>query len=85
MRLATAFSTKLENHCAATVLKLLAELGKACRAYHDANVRGLRCKRLQCDEIWSFCGAKDKNVLPDEQGYGRGSVWTWTPSMPRAS
>jgi IS1 family transposase len=61
-----------------TVLKLLVDLGAACRAYHDANVRGLRCKRLQCDEIWAFCGAKDKNVLPDEQGYGRGSVWTWT-------
>jgi IS1 family transposase len=61
-----------------TVLKLLADLGAACREYHDANVRGLRCKRLQCDEIWSFCGAKDKNVLPDEQGFGRGSVWTWT-------
>jgi IS1 family transposase len=61
-----------------TVLKLLADLGQACRAYHDANVRGLYCKRLQCDEIWSFCGAKDKNVLPDEAGFGRGSIWTWT-------
>ncbi|MGO9836040.1 MAG: IS1 family transposase [Polyangiaceae bacterium] len=32
---------------------------------------------MQCDELWSFCGAKDKNVLPDEQGFGRGSIWTW--------
>jgi IS1 family transposase len=61
-----------------TVLKLLADLGTACREYHDAHVRGLRAKRVQCDEIWSFCGAKDKNVLPDEQGFGRGSIWTWT-------
>jgi hypothetical protein len=61
-----------------TVLKLLADLGTACREYHDAHVRNLRCRKLQCDEIWSFCGAKDKNVLPDEQGYGKGSIWTWT-------
>ncbi len=61
-----------------TVLKLLADLGTACRAYHDANVRGLKCRRVQCDEIWSFVGAKDKNVLPDEQAFGRGSIWTWT-------
>jgi hypothetical protein len=33
---------------------------------------------VQCDEIWSFVGAKDKNVLPDEAGFGTGSVWTWT-------
>jgi IS1 family transposase len=61
-----------------TVLKLLADLGAACRAYHDANVRALKCRRVQCDEIWSFVGAKDKNVLPDEAGYGVGSIWTWT-------
>jgi IS1 family transposase len=61
-----------------TVLKLLVDLGTACRAYHDANVRGLTCRRVQCDEIWSFVAVKDKNILPDEQGYGRGSIWTWT-------
>ena len=61
-----------------TVLKLLADLGTACRAYHDAHVRNLKCRRVQCDELWAFVGAKDKNVLPDEAGYGRGSVWTWT-------
>jgi IS1 family transposase len=66
--------------CAAkgTVLKLLADLGSACHAFHDVTVRGLRSQRIQCDEIWSFCGAKDKNVLPDEQRFGLGSVWTWT-------
>lgn len=69
---------RLTGAAKGTVLKLLADLGEACMAYHDANVRGLRSKRVQCDEIWSFVGAKDKNVLPDEQGFGRGSVWTWT-------
>jgi hypothetical protein len=59
-----------------TVLKLLVDLGTVCRAYHDAKVRGLKCQRVQCDEIWSFVGAKDKNVLPDEEGFGRGSIWT---------
>ncbi len=60
-----------------TVLKLLADLGKACFVYHDANVRNVPAQRVQCDEIWSFVGAKDKNVhagMPE----GSGSVWTWT-------
>jgi IS1 family transposase len=61
-----------------TVLKLLVELGEACFAYHHEHVRGVKTKRVQCDEIWSFVGAKDKNVLPDEQGTGIGSIWTWT-------
>lgn len=62
-----------------TVLKLLADMGEACKAYHDATVRGLHCQRIQCDEIWSFCYAKDKN-LPDSMRDkpGIGSVWTWT-------
>lgn len=62
-----------------TVLKLLAQLGTACLAYHDAHVRGVSCKRIQVDEIWSFVGAKDRNVPRDERGSGkRGDVWTWT-------
>jgi IS1 family transposase len=62
-----------------TVLKLLADLGTVCRAYHDDHVRGLTSRRIQCDEIWSFCYAKDKNLPPDMQGtYGVGSIWTWT-------
>lgn len=60
-----------------TVTKLLADLGKACAAYHDEHVRGLICKRVQCDEIWSFVGAKMKNV-PEEKIEEWGDVWTWT-------
>lgn len=62
-----------------TVLKLLVDLGKACAAYQDRTLRNLSCKRIQCDEIWSFCYAKEKN-LPDElKGtLGFGDVWTWT-------
>lgn len=62
-----------------TIVKLLAELGDACAKYQDATLRNLPCKRLQCDEIWAFVGAKDKNVPEDKRGqFGVGSVWTWT-------
>lgn len=62
-----------------TVLKLLADIGEACADYLDRNLRNLPCKRVQCDEIWSFCYAKEKNVperMKDDPGVG--SVWTWT-------
>ena len=62
-----------------TVLKLLADLGKACTAYQDRAFRNLPCKRIQCDEIWSFCYAKEKNVPEEYKGqFGFGDVWTWT-------
>src|ERR1700683_4532759 len=62
-----------------TVTKLLVDAGTVCAAYHDQNVRGLKTKRLQCDEIWAFCYAKAKNVksakaAPD----GAGDLWTFT-------
>lgn len=61
-----------------TILKLLADLGKACAEYQDKALRTLTCKRIQCDEIWSFCYAKDKNVPADKLGqFGFGDVWTW--------
>lgn len=62
-----------------TVSKLLEDAGKACAAYHDATVRDVQSKDVQCDEIWSFVYTKEKNVpaakaAPD----GAGDVWTWT-------
>jgi IS1 family transposase len=60
-----------------TVVKLLADLGCACAAYHKRNVRGLKVRRLQCDEIWSFVGAKAKNVSAAKKQEGWGDVWTW--------
>ena len=62
-----------------TVSKLLVEAGEACLAIHDETVRNVKASRIQCDEIWSFCYAKQKNVAdakaaPD----GAGDVWTWT-------
>lgn len=62
-----------------TVTKLLCEAGAACAAYHDANVRNLQSKRIQCDEIWAFCYAKNKSVKAAVAApEGAGDVWTWT-------
>jgi len=61
-----------------TILKLLADIGLACAAYHNEHVRLLRCQRIQVDEIWQFVGAKEKNVTPEQKAQGWGDVWTWT-------
>lgn len=62
-----------------TVLKLLADVGDACAAYQDRVLRKLPCKKIQCDEIWSFVGMKERNVPADLKGtLGYGDVYTWT-------
>ena len=61
-----------------TVEKLLRDLGIACAAYHNATVCNLRAQRIQCDEIWSFVGAKEKKVTPEQKAQGWGDIWTWT-------
>jgi IS1 family transposase len=72
---ATVRMTGVAKH---TILKLLADLGNACAEYQDKTLRNLTCKRIQCDEIWQFCYAKDKNVPDDKRGtFGYGDVWTW--------
>jgi IS1 family transposase len=71
--------TRLTGASKNTVAKLLIDAGKACAAYHDANVRNVKASRVQVDEIWSFTYAKQKNVAaakaaPDHAG----DTWTWT-------
>jgi IS1 family transposase len=62
-----------------TVTKLLVDVGMACAEYQDRALRKLPCRRIQCDEIWSFVGAKQKNVPQERKGvFGMGDVWTWT-------
>lgn len=62
-----------------TVSKMLVDAGEVCSAYHDQYVRNLQSKRIQCDEIWSFCYSKDKNVKAAKAApEGAGNVWTWT-------
>jgi hypothetical protein len=53
-------------------------LGCAVTKYHHRNVRGLRVRRLQCDEIWVFIGTKQKNASPEKKAEGWGDAWTWT-------
>ncbi len=61
-----------------TVLTLLPEIGRACMEYQDKALRNLTCKRIQCDEIWTFCYAKEKNVPENKKGlFGYGDIWTW--------
>ena len=62
-----------------TVLSLIRDVGTACQRFHDARVRYLDTTKVQCDEVWSFCYAKDRHLpeeLRDKEGFG--SVWTWT-------
>ncbi len=60
-----------------TVTKLLVELGEACAEYHHKHIRSVRVRRLQCDEIWAFVGAKQKHVRPEKRAQGWGDTWTW--------
>lgn len=62
-----------------TVTKLLEDAGKACAAYHDANVKGVEAKHVQADEIWAFCYAKERNVKDAKAApTDAGDIWTWT-------
>jgi len=64
-----------------TVTKLQVEAGEAAEAFHDATVRGLQTKQLQCDEIWAFCYAKARTVreMPEDKFIpGAGDIWTFT-------
>ena len=62
-----------------TVTKLLEEAGEACLSLHDETVRNVKASRIQCDEIWSFCHAKQRNVATAKAApEGAGDVWTWT-------
>lgn len=72
---ATCRMTGVAKH---TVLKLLKDLGCAAASYHDAHIRNLHVRRLQCDEIWAFIGAKMKNASMEKVEQGWGDVWTWT-------
>jgi len=60
-----------------TVTKLLVEIGEKCQQFHDKNVRHVSARRVQVDELWSFVGAKAKNVPEEKKGSGMGDVWTW--------
>lgn len=70
---------RLTGAAKGTVIKLLEDVGEACYAFHQQHVRNVPSKRVQCDEIWSFCYSKEKNVPQGCKGqFGFGDVWTWS-------
>ncbi len=70
--------TRITGADKGTVIRLLEEFGQICAEYHDVFVRGVAVRRLQCDEVWSFVGAKAKNTTPEKKLEGWGDTWTWT-------
>src|SRR5271170_3889280 len=72
-------TARLTDTAINTVVNLMIDAGKACSEYQDKAMRNLNCKRLQCDEIWSFVGCKQKNATTREHmKKSWGDVWTWT-------
>jgi hypothetical protein len=68
-------TARITNTAINTVVRLLRDVGAACAEYQHEHLRNLPCKTIQCDEIWSFCYAKQKNVPEDKQGrLGYGDV-----------
>jgi len=71
--------TRMTGASKNTVSRLLRDVGLACIKYQNEHLKNLNCKRIECDEIWSFCYAKQKNLSPEKQGqFGYGDVWTFT-------
>lgn len=64
-----------------TVARLAVELGEACQRFSDRVMRNLECQRIQCDEIWSFCYSKQKNIPHNKKGEA-GDIWTWVAIDP---
>lgn len=65
-----------------TVVKVLTDLGTVCSIHADRVIRDLYCEKVQCDEIWTFVGAKAKNVRPERREQRWGDVWTWVAMDP---
>jgi IS1 family transposase len=74
--------TRMTDVHRTTVMKLLCDLGRACSVYQDKAFRNLKSKRIQCDEIWSFVGAKEKNCTAEMKAKGAGDIWTWVALDP---
>jgi IS1 family transposase len=76
-------TTRITGRSINTVLKLLADLGDACEKFLDENLLDLPATRIECDEIWAFCYAKERNVPEDRKAEtGMGDVWTWVALDP---
>src|SRR5689334_551671 len=70
--------TRITGASINTVTKLLVDLGTVSAEYHNAHVRNVTAKRIEADEVWTFCYARRDNVPDDKRGqFGFGDVWTW--------
>lgn len=65
-----------------TIQRLAVDIGEACERFADKVMVNLPCTRIQCDEIWAFCGAKEKNASAERKAEGWGDVWTWVAIDP---
>ena len=74
--------TRMTGAHRTTIMKLLCDLGRACSEYQDKVFRNLKCKRMQCDEIWNFVFAKGKNCSAEHKAKGGGDCWTWVALDP---
>jgi len=75
--------TRITGKSINTVSKLLVDAGRCFSEYQDRVMVNLRCQRIQVDEIWAFCYAKQKNVPEDKKGQiGYGDIWTWVAMDP---
>lgn len=70
-------TSRLTGAAINTVVKLLCDAGNAFSRYQDETFRDLKCRKIQCDEIWSFCYAKEKNCTAEMKAMGAGDIWTW--------
>ena len=75
-------TSRLMNVAVNSVIKLMIDAGAVCSKYQDKAMVNLPCKRIQCDEIWSFVGCKEKNASADQKAAGWGDAWTWTALCP---
>ncbi|MBS1911713.1 MAG: DDE-type integrase/transposase/recombinase [Bacteroidetes bacterium] len=72
-------TTRMTGVAKNTIQRLVLDLGECCMQFHDEAVRGVSSKHIQCDELWAFCGMKERNVPAEKKGVlGYGDVWTWT-------
>ena len=55
-------TTRITGFAKGTIQKLTRDLGEAVLDYQDKALVGIKSSRVQCDELWCFCYAKDKNL-----------------------
>jgi IS1 family transposase len=73
---------RITGHSRKGVARLAVELGEACERFADRVFRDLQCEQIQCDEIWSFVGSKEKNTTAAKKREGCGDAWTFVAIDP---